>query len=178
MLQCLNLNELSKKKVIKIKPVKIYKSPSKKKQSIKIPNINIKTTNKQSLYDRFIPYSISPNFNCDPPAYSQNKNKEKYTENKFVQNPLKKNNYEKCLLADLIGKTSPTEILTNDPKKNIGYIAMLNSRRKVSYSKEKSNKRKKSILDNRNKTFYIDNDKYNLLSERNNRKMKKKNKFL
>ena len=174
MLQCLNLNELSKKKVIKIKPVKIYKSPSKKKQSIKIPNINIKTTNKQSLYDRFIPYSISPNFNCDPPAYSQNKNKEKYTENKFVQNPLKKNNYEKCLLADLIGKTSPTEILTNDPKKNIGYIAMLNSRRKVSYSKEKSNKRKKSILDNRNKTFYIDNDKYNLLSERNNRKMKKK----
>jgi len=174
MLQCLNLNELSKKKVIKIKPVKIYKSPSKKKQSIKIPNINIKTTNKQSLYDRFIPYSISPNFNCDPPAYSQSKNKEKYTENKFVQNPLKKNNYEKCLLADLIGKTSPTEILTNDPKKNIGYIAMLNSRRKVSYSKEKSNKRKKSILDNRNKTFYIDNDKYNLLSERNNRKMKKK----
>lgn len=117
MLHSLNINEFSKKKVIKIKPVKIYKSPSKKKQSIKMPNINIKITNKQSLYDRFIPYSISPNFNCDPPAYFQNKSKEKYTENKYVQNSLKKNNYEKCLLADLIGKTSPTEILTNDPKK-------------------------------------------------------------
>ena len=174
MLHSLNLNEFSKKKIIKIKPVKIYKSPSKKKHSIKIPNIHIKTTNKQNLYDRFIPYSISPNFSCDPPAYSQNKNKEKYSENKFVQNTLKKNNYEKCLLADLIGKTSPSEIITNDPKKNIGYIAMLNSRRKVSYSKEKSNERKKSILDNTSKTFYIDNDRYNLLSERNTRRSKKK----
>ena len=176
MSQTLHINEFSKKKVIKIKPVKIYKSPSKKKKSTNIPNpnINIKTNLKRNLYDRFIPYSISPNLNCDPPSYSQTQNGEKYAENKFVLNSLKKNNYEKCLLADLIGKTSPTQILTNDPKKNIGYITMLNSRRKVSYSKEKSSKRKKSILDNVNKTFHIENDRYSLLSERNMRKSKKK----
>ena len=51
---------------------------------------------------------------------------------------------------------------------------MLNSRRKVSYSKEKSSERKKSILNNTSKTFYIDNDRYNLLSERYNRRSKKK----
>ena len=174
MSQSLNINEFSKKKVIKIKPVKIYKSPSKKKRPVNIPNINIKSNKKQNLYDRFIPYSISPNLNCDPPSYSQTQIGEKYLDYKFVQNSLKKNNYEKCLLADLIGKTSPTQILTNDPKKNIGYITMLNSRRKVSYSKEKSSKRKKSILDNVNKTFHIENDRYSLLSERNMRKSKKK----
>ena len=166
-------NDLSTKKVIKIKPVKIYKSPSKKKKSINIPNINIKTTNKQSLYDRFIPYGISPNLNCDPPIYSQTQLKEKYQEDKFVQNSLKKNNYEKCLLADLIGKTSPSQVITNDPKKNIGYINMLNSRRKVSYSKDKSNKKDKCLLGKMNKTFYIQNDRYNLLAERNARKSKK-----
>ena len=166
-------NDHSTKKVIKIKPVKIYKSPSKKKKSINIPNINIKTTNKQNLYDRFIPYGISPNLNCDPPAYSQTQLKEKFQEDKFVQNSLKKNNYEKCLLADLIGKTSPTQLITNDPKKNIGYITMLNSRRKVSYSKDKSNKKDKNILGNVNKSYYIENDRYSLLSERNARKSKK-----
>ena len=166
-------NDLSTKKVIKIKPVKIYKSPSKKKKSINIPNINIKTTNKQSLYDRFIPYGISPNLNCDPPIYSQTQLKEKFQEDKFVQNSLKKNNYEKCLLADLIGKTSPSQVITNDPKKNIGYINMLNSRRKVSYSKDKSNKKDKCLLGKMNKTFYIQNDRYNLLAERNARKSKK-----
>ena len=166
-------NDHSTKKVIKIKPVKIYKSPSKKKKSINIPNINIKTTNKQSLYDRFIPYGISPNLNCDPPIYSQTQLKEKFQEDKFVQNSLKKNNYEKCLLADLIGKTSPSQVITNDPKKNIGYINMLNSRRKVSYSKDKSNKKDKCLLGKMNKTFYIQNDRYNLLAERNARKSKK-----
>ena len=176
MSQTLHISEFSKKKVIKIKPVKIYKSPSKKKKSANIPNpnINIKVNVKQNLYDRFIPYGISQNLTCDPPSYSQTQNGEKYAENNFVLNTLKKNNYEKCLLADLIGRTSPTEIITNDPKKNIGYITMLNSRRKVSYSKEKSNEKKKSILNNTNKSFYIDNDRYNLLSERNKRKTKKK----
>jgi hypothetical protein len=86
---------------------------------------------------------------------------------------LKKNNYEKCLLADLIGKTSPSQILTNDPKKNIGYINMLNSRRKVTYSKEKCNNNQNS-LDNKRKSFYIDKDRYNLLSERNTKRPKKR----
>ena len=174
MSQSLHINDISKKKLIRIKPVKIYKSPSKKKQSIKIPNINIKTSYKKSLCDRFIPYGISPNLNCDPPTYSQTPVKEKYTENKFIQNSLKKNNYEKCLLADLISKVSPTQIITNDPRQNIGYITMLNSRRKVSYSKEKTTNKKDSLLSSANKTFYIDSNKYNLLSERNNRKSKKK----
>ena len=111
--------------------------------------------------------------NCDPPIYSQTQLKEKFQEDKFVQNSLKKNNYEKCLLADLIGKTSPSQVITNDPKKNIGYINMLNSRRKVSYSKDKSNKKDKCLLGKMNKTFYIQNDRYNLLAERNARKSKK-----
>ncbi len=174
MSQSLHINDISKKKLIRIKPVKIYKSPSKKKQSIKIPNINIKTSYKKSLCDRFIPYGISPNLNCDPPTYSQTPVKEKYTENKSIQNSLKKNNYEKCLLADLISKVSPTQIITNDPRQNIGYITMLNSRRKVSYSKDKTTNKKDSLLSSANKTFYIDSNKYNLLSERNNRKSKKK----
>ena len=126
----IRINEISKKKVIKIKPIKIYKSPSKKKKLANVPNINIKTSKKDNLYDRFIPYGISPNLNCDPPSYSQTKYAEKFSENKYVQNILKKNNYEKCLLADLIGKTSPSQILTNDPKKNIGYINMINSAHK------------------------------------------------
>ena len=174
MSQSLHINDISKKKIIRIKPVRIYKSPSKKKQSIKIPNINIKTSNKKSMYDRFIPFGISPNLNCDPPTYSQTSIREKFPENKFIQNSLKKNNYEKCLLADLIAKVSPSQIMTNDPRQNIGYITMLNSRRKVSYSKEKSNDKKDSILSSASKTFYIDNNKYSLLSERNHRKSKKK----
>ena len=63
MSQSIQINDISKKKLIRIKPVKIYKSPSKKKQSIKMPNLNIQTSYKKSLYDRFIPYSISPNLN-------------------------------------------------------------------------------------------------------------------
>ena len=169
----IRINEISKKKVIKIKPIKIYKSPSKKKKLANVPNININTNKKDNLYDRFIPYGISPNLNCDPPSYSQTKYAEKFSENKYVQNILKKNNYEKCLLADLIGKTSPSQILTNDPKKNIGYINMLNSRRKVTYSKEKCNNNQNS-LDNKRKSFYIDKDRYNLLSERNTKRPKKR----
>jgi hypothetical protein len=92
MSQTLHISEFSKKKVIKIKPVKIYKSPSKKKKSANIPNpnINIKVNVKQNLYDRFIPYGISQNLTCDPPSYSQTQNGEKYAENNFVLNTLKK----------------------------------------------------------------------------------------
>ena len=146
MSQVFGINCISKKKIIKIKPVKIYRSPSRKKLSINIPSLNINKTQKHSLYDRFIPYGISPNLNCYPPSYSQISSHEKFPENKFIAKTLKKNNYEKCLLADLIGKTSPTQIITNDPRQNIGYIAMMNSKRKVSYSKEKSVKNRSSLL--------------------------------
>ena len=173
MSQILYVNDISKKKLIKIKPVKIYKSPSKKKLSINMPNIKTNTNYKTNLYDRFIPYGISPNLNCDPPSFSLTPTIDKFPENKFIPNSMKKNNYEKCLLADLIGKSSPSQVITNDPRQNIGYIAMLNSKRKVSYSREKSNKKKNSFLDNKNKTFYIDSNKYSLLSERS-RKISKK----
>ena len=174
MSQVFGINCISKKKIIKIKPVKIYRSPSRKKLSINIPSLNINKTQKHNLYDRFIPYGISPNLNCDPPSYSQISSHEKFPENKFIPKTLKKNNYEKCLLADLIGKTSPTQIITNDPRQNIGYIAMMNSKRKVSYSKEKSVKNKSSLLSDRNKSFYIDSDRYSLLSEKNKKKSKKR----
>lgn len=174
MSQVFGINCISKKKIIKIKPVKIYRSPSRKKLSINIPTLNINKTQKHNLYDRFIPYGISPNLNCDPPSYSQISSHEKFPENKFIPKTLKKNNYEKCLLADLIGKTSPTQIITNDPRQNIGYIAMMNSKRKVSYSKEKSVKNKSSLLSERNKSFYIDSDRYSLLSEKNKKKSKKR----
>ena len=174
MSQAFGINCISKKKIIKIKPVKIYRSPSRKKLSINIPSLNINKTQKHNLYDRFIPYGISPNLNCDPPSYSQISAHEKFPENKFIPKTLKKNNYEKCLLADLIGKTSPTQIITNDPRQNIGYIAMMNSKRKVSYSKEKSVKNKSSLLSDRNKSFYIDSDRYSLLSEKNKKKSKKR----
>ena len=174
MSQAFGINCISKKKIIKIKPVKIYRSPSRKKLSINIPTLNINKTQKHNLYDRFIPYGISPNLNCDPPSYSQISSHEKFPENKFIPKTMKKNNYEKCLLADLIGKTSPTQIITNDPRQNIGYIAMMNSKRKVSYSKEKSAKNKSSLLPDRNKSFYIDSDRYSLLSEKNKKKSKKR----
>ena len=52
-------NDYPIKKLIKIKPERIYKSPVKKKLSITIPNMKIASNPNQKLYDRFIPYGIS-----------------------------------------------------------------------------------------------------------------------
>ena len=158
-------NDYPVKKLIKIKPERIYKSPVKKKLSINIPNMKIASNPKQKLYDRFIPYGISPSFNCDPPSYSPISHG-KFHEKKYMPNSIKKNNYEKCLLADLVGTNFQGQIITSDPRQNLGYINMMNSKRKVSYSKEKSPDKKNSILKESNKSFYIDSDRYNLLSER------------
>ena len=158
-------NDYPVKKLIKIKPERIYKSPVKKKLSINIPNMKIASNPKSKLYDRFIPYGISPSFNCDPPSYSPISHG-KFHEKKYMPNSIKKNNYEKCLLADLVGTNFQGQIITSDPRQNLGYINMMNSKRKVSYSKEKSPDKKNSILKESNKSFYIDSDRYNLLSER------------
>ena len=158
-------NDYPVKKLIKIKPERICKSPVKKKLSINIPNMKIASNPKQKLYDRFIPYGISPSFNCDPPSYSPISHG-KFHEKKYMPNSIKKNNYEKCLLADLVGTNFQGQIITSDPRQNLGYINMMNSKRKVSYSKEKSPDKKNSILKESNKSFYIDSDRYNLLSER------------
>ena len=120
---------------------------------------------KKKLYDRFIPYGISPNYNCDPPSYSPISHG-KFSEKKYIPNSIKKNNYEKCLLANLVGNSIQSQIITNDLRQNLGYINMMNSKRKVSYSKEKSQEKKNSILKETNKSFYIDNNRYNLLSEK------------
>ena len=165
-------NEYPIKRIVKIKPEKIYKSPCKKKLSIGIPKMQIESNPKQKLYDRFIPYGISPSFNCDPPSYSPISHG-KFSEKKYIPNTVKKNNYGKCLLADLIGNSIQSRLITNDPRQNIGYINMLNSKRKVSYSKEKSSEKKNSNLVNSNKSFYIDSDRYNLLSERYKKEKKK-----
>ena len=165
-------NDYPIKKLIKIKPERIYKSPVKKKLSITIPNMKIASNPKQKLYDRFIPYGISPSFNCDPPSYSPILNG-KFSEKKYIPNAIKKNNYEKCLLADLVGTSIQGQIITNDPRQNLGYINMMNSKRKVSYSKEKSPDKKNSILKDTNRSFYIDSDRYNLLSDRYKREKKK-----
>ena len=114
------------KRLIKIRPEKIYKSPTKKKLSIAIPKMKFESNAKQKLYDRFIPYGISPSFNCDPPSYSSITSG-KFSEKKYIQNTVKKNNYEKCLLADLIGTSIQGKLISNDPRQNIGYINMLNS---------------------------------------------------
>ena len=160
------------KRLIKIRPEKIYKSPTKKKLSIAIPKMKFESNAKQKLYDRFIPYGISPSFNCDPPSYSSITSG-KFSEKKYIQNTVKKNNYEKCLLADLIGTSIQGKLISNDPRQNIGYINMLNSKRKVSYSKEKSPERKNSILKESNKSFFIDSDRYNLLSDKSKKEKKK-----
>ena len=165
-------NEVPKKRSIKIKPEKIYKSPCKKKLSINIPKMKLTSNPRQKLYDRFIPYGISPSFNCDPPSYSPISNG-KFTEKKYIPNTVKKNNYEKCLLADLIGNNIQGNLISNDPRQNIGYINMLNSKRKVSYSKEKSAEKKNNIMKESNKSFFIDNDRYNLLSDRYKTEKKK-----
>ena len=99
--------------------------------------MQIESNPKQKLYDRFIPYGISPNYNCDPPSYSPISHG-KFSEKKYIPNSIKKNNYEKCLLANLVGTSIESQIITNDPRQNLGYINMMNSKRKVSYSKEKS----------------------------------------
>ena len=165
MSQNLSINEYPSKKIIKIRPERIYKSPCKKKLSINIPQMKIETNPKQKLYDRFIPYGISPSFNCDPPSYSPI-SYGKFSEKKYIPNSIKKNNYEKCLLANLVGTSIQSQIITNDLRQNLGYINMMNSKRKVSYSKEKSQEKKNSILKETNKSFYIDNNRYNLLSEK------------
>ena len=165
MSQNLSINEYPSKKIIKIRPERIYKSPCKKKLSINIPHMKIETNPKKKLYDRFIPYGISPNYNCDPPSYSPISHG-KFSEKKYIPNSIKKNNYEKCLLANLVGTSIQSQIITNDPRQNLGYINMMNSKRKVSYSKEKSQEKKNSILKETNKSFYIDNNRYNLLSEK------------
>ena len=165
-------NEGPKKRIIKIRPEKIYKSPTKKKLSINIPKMKLTTNPKQKLYDRFIPYGISPSFNCDPPSYSPI-SYGKFSEKKYIPNTVKKNNYEKCLLADLVGNNIQGSLISNDPRQNIGYINMLNSKRKVSYSKEKSAEKKNNIMKDTNKSFFIDSDKYNLLSDRYKKEKKK-----
>ena len=165
MSQNSSINEYPSKKIIKIRPERIYKSPCKKKLSINIPHMKIETNPKKKLYDRFIPYGISPNYNCDPPSYSPISHG-KFSEKKYIPNSIKKNNYEKCLLANLVGNSIQSQIITNDLRQNLGYINMMNSKRKVSYSKEKSQEKKNSILKETNKSFYIDNNRYNLLSEK------------
>ena len=165
MSQNTSINEYPSKKIIKIRPERIYKSPCKKKLSINIPHMKIETNPKKKLYDRFIPYGISPNYNCDPPSYSQISHG-KFSEKKYIPNSIKKNNYEKCLLANLVGNSIQSQIITNDLRQNLGYINLMNSKRKVSYSKEKSQEKKNSILKETNKSFYIDNNRYNLLSEK------------
>ena len=165
MSQISRINESPKKRSMKIRPEKIYKSPCKKKLSINIPKMKLASNPKQKLYDRFIPYGISPSFNCDPPSYSSLSNG-KFSEKNYIPNTVKKNNYEKCLLADLIVNNIQGSLISNDPRKNIGYINMLNSKRKVSYSKEKSGEKKNSIMKDSNKSFLIDSDRYNLLSNR------------
>ena len=165
-------NEGPKKRIIKIRPEKIYKSPTKKKLSINIPKMKLASNPKQKLYDRFIPYGISPSFNCDPPSYSPI-SYGKFSEKKYIPNTVKKNNYEKCLLADLVGNNIQGSLISNDPRQNIGYINMLNSKRKVSYSKEKSSEKKNNIMKDANKSFFIDSDKYNLLSDRYKKEKKK-----
>ena len=165
MSQNTSINEYPSKKIIKIRPERIYKSPCKKKLSINIPHMKIETNPKKKLYDRFIPYGISPNYNCDPPSYSPISHG-KFSEKKYIPNSIKKNNYEKCLLANLVGNSIQSQIITNDLRQNLGYINMMNSKRKVSYSKEKSQEKKNSILKETNKSFYIDNNRYNLLSEK------------
>ena len=165
MSQNTSINEYPSKKIIKIRPERIYKSPCKKKLSINIHHMKIETNPKKKLYDRFIPYGISPNYNCDPPSYSPISNG-KFSEKKYIPNSIKKNNYEKCLLANLVGNSIQSQIITNDLRQNLGYINMMNSKRKVSYSKEKSQEKKNSILKETNKSFYIDNNRYNLLSEK------------
>ena len=158
-------NESSKKRLMKIRPEKIYKSPCKKKLSINIPKMKLASNPKQKLYDRFIPYGISPSFNCDPPSYSPI-SKGQFSEKNYIPNTVKKNNYEKCLLADLVVNNIQGSLISKDPRQNIGYINMLNSKRKVSYSKEKSTEKKNSIIKDSNKSFFIDSDRYNLLSNR------------
>ena len=158
-------NESSKKRLMKIRPEKIYKSPCKKKLSINIPKMKLASNPKQKLYDRFIPYGISPSFNCDPPSYSPI-SKGQFSEKNYIPNTVKKNNYEKCLLADLVVNNIQGSLISKDPRQNIGYINMLNSKRKVSYSKEKSTEKKNSIMKDSNKSFFIDSDRYNLLSNR------------
>ena len=172
MSQNTSINEYPSKKIIKIRPERIYKSPCKKKLSINIPHMKIETNPKKKLYDRFIPYGISPNYNCDPPSYSPISHG-KFSEKKYIPNSIKKNNYEKCLLANLVGNSIQSQIITNDLRQNLGYINMMNSKRKVSYSKEKSPDKKNSILKDSNKSFYIDSDRYNLLSQRYKREKKK-----
>ena len=165
-------NDYPVKRLIKIKPERIYKSPCKKKLSINIPTIKLESNPKKKLYDRFIPYGISPSFNCDPPSYSPI-SQGKFSEKKYIPNTLKKNNYEKCLLADLVGTSIQGQIITNDARQSLGYINMMNSKRKVSYSKEKSQEKRNSILENSNKSFFLESDRYNLLSERNKREKKR-----
>ena len=103
-------NESSKKRLMKIRPEKIYKSPCKKKLSINIPKMKLASNPKQKLYDRFIPYGISPNYNCDPPSYSPISHG-KFSEKKYIPNSIKKNNYEKCLLANLVGNSIQSQII-------------------------------------------------------------------
>ena len=89
MTQNLSINEYTSKKIIKIRTEQIYKSPCKKKLSINIPQMKIETNPKQKLYDRFIPYGISPSFNCDPPSYSPI-SYGKFSEKKYIPNSIKK----------------------------------------------------------------------------------------
>ena len=165
MSQISRINESPKKRSMKIRPEKIYKSPCKKKLSINIPKMKLASNPKQKLYDRFIPYGISPSFNCDPPSYSPI-SKGQFSEKNYIPNTVKKNNYEKCLLADLVVNNIQGSLISKDPRQNIGYINMLNSKRKVSYSKEKSTDKKNNIMKDSNKSFFIDSDRYNLLSNR------------
>ena len=78
---------------------------------------------KQKLYDRFIPYGISPSFNCDPPSYSSLSNG-KFSEKNYIPNTVKKNNYEKCLLADLVGNNIQGSLISNDPRQKELYFVL------------------------------------------------------
>ena len=140
MLNSFSITE--KKNLKKVKPIKIYTSPVKKTSTINFA----KTENKDKLYDRFLPYSISPNFNCDSPSYTKSPTKNKNS-TQYIKNSSKKDNYQRVLLANLISDNDSSSInLTKDPQKNLCLLDIKNSKRKVSYSK----KRKSTSKNNTN----------------------------
>ena len=152
-----------KKNLSKIRPTHIYNSPVKKRNTVTFEN------NETKLYDRFLPFGISPNLNCDPPSYSKYQDSNS-PDNQFKKNSSKKNNYQRVLLANLLSINDSSPELTKDTKKNIFLLDLKNAKRKVSYSKNKFNKLNKSsnnsLLNN-----IITND-YSLLARKNKKKLK------
>ena len=154
-----------KKNMSKIRPTHIYTSPVKKRNEIAFKN------NDTKLYDRFLPFGISPNLNCDPPSYSKYQDGNS-PDNQFKKNLSKKNNYQRVLLANLLSTSDSSPQLTKDTKKNIFLLDLKNAKRKVSYSKSKFKKDNNNLnvplLNN-----IITND-FSLLAKKNKKKLKPK----